>query len=304
MRVSTQQFFKLSTANMTNQQSELLKLQGKLATGQDVQKPSDDPLRLATALGAKTNIRQIESYQSNINLVGNQLSQMDVALDSAVDVMQAIRDNMLAATNPVLSQSDRNTIVQDMQARLDQLRGIANRTDANGVYLFSGVSEDVEPFTTNTYAGETVGKSVTITTGRQMDLSITGDQAFYGQGSPDSVFQVVQDAIDDLTPPYTAAGGNLNVAISNFRARIPDVDNAYDSILLARTRVGIRQRELDTVEQINTASTTELERVAGEAVGLDYAKAISDLAQGQLKLQASQQSFSSTSQLSLFNFLN
>ena len=44
--------------------------------------------------------------------------------------------------------------------------------------------------------------------------------------------------------------------------------------------------------------------VAGDAAGLDYAKAISELSQGQLQLQASQQSFASVSKLSLFNYIS
>jgi len=65
----------------------------------------------------------------------------------------------------------------------------------------------------------------------------------------------------------------------------------------------VRLRETETLSQINQAAQFELERVAGESVSLDYAKAISELSQGQLQLQASQQSFASVSKLSLFNFI-
>ena len=80
IRVSTQQYFANSTKRMAEQQMELIKLQGKLATGQNVLKPSDDPLAMSTALGAKNQVRQVEAFQSNINVLKNQLGQMDVGM--------------------------------------------------------------------------------------------------------------------------------------------------------------------------------------------------------------------------------
>ena len=136
MRISTNQYFKSSTDRMASQQQELVKLQSKLATGQNVLKPSDDPLAMSTALGAKDQIAQINAFQSNLNTLNNQLGQMDVALDASSEVMQGLRESLLAVSNSTLNDSDRATLAQDIQARLDELRAIANRKDADGNYLF------------------------------------------------------------------------------------------------------------------------------------------------------------------------
>lgn len=298
MRISTTQYFKSTVDQMTRQQNDLIKTQSQLATGERVLRPSDDPLAMATALGAKAAVKQIDAFQSNLNYLSNQLSQMDVALSSGSDVIQGIRDSMVSASNSTLSQSDRLTIVQDLQGRLDELRGIANRKDTEGNYLFSGTRQDVEPFqsvagTVQPYAGGSEGRAIQVSSGRQIDLSITGQDAFSDPATGKSIFTSIEDAIADLQ------AGDL----TTFRTRLSEVDNSYDALLLSRTKVGLRQREAETIGQINTAASTELERVAGEAVGLDYAKAISELSQGQLKLQAVQQTFASTSKLSLFNYL-
>lgn len=299
MRISTTQYFKSTVDQMTRQQNDLIKTQSQLATGERVLRPSDDPLAMATALGAKAGVKQIDVFQSNLNYLSNQLSQMDVALSSGSDVIQGIRDSLVAASNSTLSSSDRQTIVQDLQGRLDELRGIANRKDTEGNYLFSGTRQDTEPFQSvagvvQPYAGGAQGRAIQVSNGRQIDLSITGQDAFSDPATGKSIFTSVEDAIADLQ------AGDL----TTFRTRLAEVDSSYDSLLLARTKVGLRQRESETIGQINNAASTELERVAGEAVGLDYAKAISELSQGQLKLQAVQQTFSSTSKLSLFNYLS
>lgn len=299
MRISTNQYFKTSTERMSSQQQELVKLQGKLATGQNVIKPSDDPLAMSTALGAKDQIAQIDAFQSNLNTLNNQLGQMDVALDASSEVMQGLRESLIAASNSTLNDSDRATLALDIQARLDELRAIANRKDADGNYLFSGTRQNVQPFSlvgnvVQPYAGGADGRTIQVGQGRSIDLSITGQDAFVDSATGKSIFTSIEDALTDL------AAGNF----ASLRNRASELEGGYDSMLLARTKVGLRLREAETIGQINFSASAELERVASEAVGLDYAKAISELSQGQLKLQATQQSFSSISKLSLFNFIN
>ncbi|MDX1668783.1 MAG: flagellar hook-associated protein FlgL, partial [Limnobacter sp.] len=292
------QYFKNSTDRMSSLQKDLVNIQGKLATGQNVLKPSDDPLAMATALGAKDQIKQIDAFQSNLNTLNNQLSQMDVALDAASEVVQGLRDAIFSAGNSTLSDADRATLAQDIQARMDELRAVANRKDADGNYLFSGTRQNVVPFdiaggVVQPYGGGAEGRAIQVSSGRSINLSITGQDAFVDPATGKSLFTSVEDALADL------ASGDL----TTLRTRVAELEGGFDAVLLARTKVGLRQREAETIEQINFAASTELERVASEAVGLDYAKAISDLAQGQLKLQATQQSFSNISQLSLFNFI-
>jgi len=321
-RVSTNQYFRLTTERMSKQQSELIKIQGQLATGQRVLKPSDDPLAMSTALGAKASQRVIDSFQSNIVYLNNQLGQMDTALGSASDIMVQIKQTMLSAGNATMTPSDREILAQDLEGRLDELRGIANRQDANGNYLFAGTYENQEPYQTPnppavtgrfleqpnaTAAAAVEGRSVEVARGRSIDTNITGYQLFTDPASGEDAFEVLRDAISLLRNPGFPNGQEGATPSDTYKKAFDDrraqLDSIFDQVQLGRTKVGVRLREAETLDQINAAAQTELERVAGEAVGLDYAKAISELSQGQLQLQASQQSFASTSQLSLFSFL-
>jgi len=320
-RISTNQFYKLSTERMSKQQGELVKIQGQLATGQRVLKPSDDPLAMSVALGAKAAVKTIDSYQSNITFVNNQLGQMDVALQSASDIMVSIKEAFLQAGNAVLSPADREIIAQDIEGRMEELRGIANRTDANGYYMFSGTFQDQEPFqapggaitgtfleTANAAAGEAVtGREIQVASGRFVNLSITGQHAFVDPNTNEDAFAILRDAVALLRNPAYPNGQEgatpQDTYLKAFNDKGAQLDDIFDQVQISRTKVGVRLREVETLQQINQAAQLELERVAGEAVGLDYAKAISELSQGQLQLQAAQQSFASTSKLTLFNFI-
>jgi len=152
-----------------------------------------------------------------------------------------------------------------------------------------------------------VGREIQVSNGRFIDLSITGNDAFVDPASNETAFTVLQDAITLLRNPGfpNAQQGATpsDTYLKAFNDRMSQVDGLFDQVQLSRTKVGVRLRETETLSQINQAAQFELERVAGESVGLDYAKAISELSQGQLQLQASQQSFASVSKLSLFNFI-
>lgn len=324
MRVSTNQYFKTNTERMTRQQADLSKIQSQLATGQAVLKPSDNPLAMATALGAKAGLKTVESYQSNLTYVNNQLTQMDVALSAGSEVFQSIKEGLLAAGNATLSAGDREVIARDLEGRMQELRGIANRQDASGNYLFSGTFQDQAPFqepdpangisgsfletSTPAAAGDVSGRNIQVSTGRFMDLSITANDAFVSSTSGRSAFDVLGEAITLLRNPgfpnAQAGATPADTYRTEFNNKSVELDGIFGDLQLSRTKVGVRLREAETLEGINMAASSELERVAGEAVGLDYAKAISDLSQGQLQLQASQQSFASVSKLSLFNYLN
>jgi len=322
-RISTNQYFKISTERMSKQQSELVNLQGQLATGQRVLKPSDDPLAMSVALGAKAGVRTIDSYQSNITYVANQMGQMDVALESASDMMISIKEGFLQAANSTLSQSERDILAKDLEGRLEELRGIANRTDANGLYMFSGTFQDRKPFQTPgldpdtnvTYTGNFLegatgekGREIEVANGRKVDLNVTAKDAFVDTATGEDAFKILRDAIGLLRNPAYPDGQEgatpQDTYLKAFGEKGKQLEQIFNNVQISRTKVGVRLREVETLQQINQAAQLELERVAGEAVGLDYAKAISELSQGQLQLQAAQQSFSKASQLSLFNFIN
>jgi flagellar hook-associated protein 3 FlgL len=316
MRISTTQYFNKNTSQMTDNQARLSKLQGQLATGNRIEKPSDDPLAMATSLGAKAGVKQLEAYQSNITYINNQMGQLDDALGAASEVMIGIKESMIQAGNSVLSPSDRAIIVQELRGRVEELRGIANRTGPNGDYLLSGTNSATEPFPAGgteeflsmpAAAGAAIkGRTIDVANGRQIDLNITGYQAFVNPNTSESAFKIMDDAINLLanpgypgavvTPPQTLA--------EQFQGKAAEMDDVFNQLQLSRTKVGVRLREAETISNINNSAITELQRVSGDAAGLDYAKAISELSQGQLQLQATQQSFASVSKLSLFNYLS
>ncbi len=105
---------------------------------------------------------------------------------------------------------------------------------------------------------------------------------------------IESDVIDDTSRAVMSNGIN---------AGIIDVDQAIGNVLDVRTRVGSRLAVIEKQVDTNGAFALTLEETLAGIEDLDYAEALSRLSLEATTLEAAQQSFVRTQQLSLFNYL-
>jgi len=86
-------------------------------------------------------------------------------------------------------------------------------------------------------------------------------------------------------------------------ASLQNIDQALGSVLNIRTKVGSRLAVIENQVDNNAALTLTIQETLSSVEDLDYAEALSRLSQEVTLLEAAQQSFVRTQQLSLFNFL-
>ncbi len=82
-----------------------------------------------------------------------------------------------------------------------------------------------------------------------------------------------------------------------------DLDRVLDKTLGARTLVGARQRELDSLSSSNEEYLQRRSVELGKLLDLDYAKATSDLSRQLTTLEAAQCSYVQITRLSLFDLI-
>ncbi len=90
---------------------------------------------------------------------------------------------------------------------------------------------------------------------------------------------------------------------SSLNGSLQQLDQASEQLLTVRSQVGARLSTLDDASGARQTEQANLQISAGALGGLDYAAAVSKMSQQTVALQAAQQSFVSTSKLSLFNYL-
>lgn len=123
-----------------------------------------------------------------------------------------------------------------------------------------------------------------------------GDTFTVDPSSNESIFTTLSDLIANLNTPTTDYGGRLAYSINQ-------VDRALDSVLTSRSSLGVRLNELDALQVSGDDLGVQYQQSLSALQDVDYTKALSDLSQQQVYLQAAQKSFSLVMGLSLFDYL-
>jgi flagellar hook-associated protein 3 FlgL len=433
MRLSTNMMYELGMRGVQRPQIEQLELQQQISAGRRVVKPSDDPIAAAAIVGL--NQAKSVNTQYGLNAQNAQSSlQLEVdALGDATKVLQDIKTLIVKAGNPGLQNTDRSSIATEVEGLYDQLLGIANRSDGNGQYLFSGYQSSTQPFAETspgvvTFSGDEGQRLVQVGPQRRIAVGDSGAEVFQrsreGNGTfvqepattntgggiagpgnvrgaaawnnpansrdysirfhvtaatpPVTTYDIVDNAnnVSMLTGAAPAAGphgrtyksgvaidlqrqagdpsatpfdagiqldisgapgngdtftvrpaaakdvfatvydlvaklktgvgsGEASKAVyqSGLNSSSASLDRSLDQILTTRSAVGIRMQELDNVALTTEDMNLHYEEDLSRLQDLDYAQALSALAQKQFSLEAAQKSFVTVTKLKLFDFL-
>lgn len=183
-RISTSQFYQNSLNGILNQQSELTQVQSQLSSGLAVQTPSDNPLAAAQAVVLSQDATMNSTFASNQDQVTSSLGAEENALNSVTTTMQSVLQNIIAAGDSTMGDSNRQSIVIALTNLRSQLVGLANTTDSNGQYVFSGYQGATQPYQLNsatgvvTYQGDQGQRNIQVSQSLQVAGSDVGTDVF------------------------------------------------------------------------------------------------------------------------------
>jgi flagellar hook-associated protein 3 FlgL len=305
MRISTQILFESGAARIGDLQSGLLKTQQQLASGRRILAPSDDPVAAARALEVTQTQSLNTQYGVNRQYAKSALGEVEGTLSSVTELLQDVKTTVIAAGNGTLGDTERGFMATELNARLDALLGLANSRDAMGNYLFSGFQTGTPAFSRDalgavTYDGDTGQRLLQVDATRQMSVSSPGQTVFQGGGQ--DIFQTLNDLVTLLQTPVVTAADTANLTAGLATAN-GNLNLALDNVLTVRAAVGSRLQELDALDSMGEDRNLQYSQILSELQDLDYTKAITQLSQQQVTLEAAQQSFVKTAGLSLFNFI-
>lgn len=300
MRISTSTMYDQGIASVQNQQSDLFNLQQQIASGRRILNPSDDPINAARALQTTQSINVNQQYQTNVSSAKSQLNVEEGTLSQIMNVIQQAKQLTVQAGNPTVGSANYVSMATDVQNLYNQLLGLANQTDGNGQYLFSGFKGSTQPFTQTSgpgvYAGDQGQRRLQIGPSRYVETSDDGQTVFQPGVAGKDLFKTLDDLKNALASgaPTTAS---LNQALN-------ELDSERVNISTVTAAVGSRLRELDSVDTSTSSLILNYQQTLSDEQDLDYSKAISDLTKKQFNLQAAQQSYMKITGLSLFNYMN
>ena len=192
MRISTSSVYETAVNNFNDMQTSISKSLQQVSSGVSLSTPADDPAAAAQVL--------IVSQSSSINTqlgvnrqnASNSLNVADGVLSGVTTLLQNLKTQVVQAGDASLNATDRASIATSLQSSLDQVMSLANSTDSNGNYLFSGFSSSTAPFTAvpggAKYNGDQGQRMLQVDTAAQVPLSDVGSNIFGNIATSSSAF--------------------------------------------------------------------------------------------------------------------
>jgi flagellar hook-associated protein 3 FlgL len=120
----------------------------------------------------------------------------------------------------------------------------------------------------------------------------------------ESIFKTISDLIATLNTPVpgTVSSGSTSLT-NNLNHALDSLNNALNKVLTTRSSLGSRLNEISALQATGDNLGLQYKQALSQLQDVDMTKAISDLTQQKMGLQAAQQSFAAVSNLSLFNYL-
>lgn len=299
MRISTSIIYSTGVVAIQNQQAALIKTQQQVATGRRVLTPEDDPVAASSILDMSQSMSVTQQYKINADSAKSSLEIEESVLSSVTELIQNVKSLGVSAGNPVLSASDRTRIAVEVSASYQQLLGLANQKDGKGQYIFSGYQGATQPFTqtsgAGTYAGDQGQRKMQISPSRQIETSDTGTDVFKPGITGQDLFKTISD--------FATALNSGSFTVTDLNAALNGLGASLDNVLKIRASVGSRLKEIDSAQSTSEELHLNYEQTLSSLRDVDYAKAVSDLTQQQMYLEAAQKSFLKVSGLSLFNYI-
>jgi len=168
-------------------------------------------------------------------------------------------------------------------------------------YTVTGAPTPLASPVTGVYAS---GQAISFD-GMQIDIKGTpavGDTFTVAPSTNESIFKTISDLIAALKASAMVGANPANLTNSLSRG-INNLDNALNNVLATRATLGLRLQEIDSLQVAGEDMGLQFKQTLSKLQDTDYNKAISDLTQQNMSLQAAQKSFVKVTELSLFSFI-
>jgi flagellar hook-associated protein 3 FlgL len=196
-RISTNAIFDRMPANMSAQQVQLQRTQDQMSSGKRILKPSDDPSGAARVIDMSYAIQKVNQIAENQKTAKTSLDTIESNMESAINLIQNVLEESVRIGDGTLSQQDYRSIALTARSAVEELRGIANSTDSEGKFIFSGFSTDTLPFANIggeiVYQGDEGQRLAQVGFSRRMPINDPGSQIFMGALSGNGMFEVTEN---------------------------------------------------------------------------------------------------------------
>lgn len=259
MRVTNNMLTQNLLKNLGYANNRMDTIQNRLATGEAITKPSDDPVKIGISLRFKSTIASMQQWKTNANEALAYLETTEGILGNMNAMLQRVRELAVKGADGSNSNDDRAQIAKEVDQLTQQFQVIAN-SQVGTKYIFSGTRVDVPPmgqYTTpipnpppvpTQWQGNSNILEFEVGSNVKMPVSVDGKKLFgitdNGDGTQSSAFF---DSLHKLsTGLYGGDQDQINEALG-------EIDGHIDNTLGLRAELGAKTNRMYViVEQLDS----------------------------------------------------
>jgi len=294
MRVTNRDLYYQLVKDIGNVSEKMVDLNKQISSAKRINKPSEDPVGMASVLVSRTELNAFNQFSENISYANSWLTSTDTILQDVDDLLARAAELATSQSSSTATADTRIGAAEEINEIYQQILGLANSKYGNK-YMFGGTMTQTAPFEdvggVVQYQGNDDAFSIKIGKTDMVQVSISGSDVFANPSG---------NILSTLSNLEQALRNNDQSAIS---ASLTDIEASSQVISNNLASVGARINRLDfTQTRLESAKTNTTERLS-EIEDLDYAEAILALQNQQVIYKATLQSASMITSMSLVDFI-
>lgn len=137
MRITMQSIHKNILTDLNRITTDMSRVNSQISSGKQISTISQDPVNLVTALGLRSSLTQIASYQDNLTFGDKTITAAETALTQMKDLTLRAKVLGLQQANASISPENRASAAEEVRHLWEEAITLAN-SDVNGKYVFGG----------------------------------------------------------------------------------------------------------------------------------------------------------------------
>lgn len=331
MRITSEMLSSNFLYDLGNNLNNMQTYQQQMASGNLINKASDNPLGTSKVMNIDAEMSQNQQYNTNITDTTKWLSVTDSSLGQINGALQRINELLVSSGNAAYGSDELGSIKDEINQNVSQLSQLIN-TNYGGKYIFGGTRYDVKPTGTTANASGNTGlnyldsdgitaisasASASLTPAQTAEVSninsslVTEISQGVTIGYNVTAGEIIQftnssgtsknlsDILNNITTDLGSATTKSNLTGSD----LTDIQDAIKNISTITTKVGAQENRMTSAATENESENTSLTDVLSATDDVDYAQASMNYAQAQTLYQASLQTSAKILQKSLLDYL-
>jgi len=151
MRITMKSIHYSTLVGLNKINADLARLNTKVSSGKELSTISDDPVNMVVALGLRSSLSQIGSYQDNLNFGDKVIAAAESSLTQMNELVMRAKTLAIQQANATFNSQDRASAAEEVRHLWEEAIALAN-TEVNGKYVFGGyrtsgyTAAEPEPF--------------------------------------------------------------------------------------------------------------------------------------------------------------